>query len=106
LTSRSPKGCNERESTQRNERTEAKRFRLIFTIAPSGNQSTAIYRRHCLYLPFINESYLENLGYPEDHVHTAADRVEHFISPQLAEAVDAAAGNPVTDPHGKSIPRE
>ena len=60
-----------------------------------------LVHRHRVY-----ESYLENLGYPEDHVHTAADRVEHYISPQLAEAVDAAAGNPITDPHGKSIPRE
>jgi DtxR family Mn-dependent transcriptional regulator len=60
-----------------------------------------LVQRHRVY-----ESYLENLGYAEDHVHAAADRVEHFISPQLAQAVDAAAGNPSIDPHGKTIPRE
>jgi len=60
-----------------------------------------LVQRHRVY-----ESYLENLGYAEDHIHAAADRVEHFISPQLAQAVDAAAGNPSVDPHGKPIPRE
>jgi manganese/zinc/iron transport system permease protein len=72
-----------------------------FVLTASGEQAAQeLVRRHRAY-----ESYLESLGYPEDHVHSAADRVEHFLSPQLAEAVDAAAGTPTVDPHGKPIPR-
>jgi len=87
---------------------ELRRARLVqsrdggFVLTADGVQAAQeLVQRHRVY-----ESYLENLGYAEDHVHAAADRVEHFISPQLAQAVDAAAGNPVTDPHGKPIPRE
>ncbi len=35
-----------------------------------------------------------------------ADRVEHYLSPQLTAAIDAVAGNPTTDPHGKIIPHD
>ncbi len=73
-----------------------------FVLTASGQQAAQeLVHRHRAY-----ESYLESLGYPEDHVHAAADRVEHFLSPQLAEAVDAAAGNPTVDPHGKPIPHD
>ena len=92
---------------------EALRREQMVQSAPSGSRSAGfaltargeeaaleLVRRHRAY-----ESYLESLGYPQDHVHEAADRVEHFLSPQLAEAVDAAAGTPSVDPHGKAIPR-
>jgi hypothetical protein len=72
-----------------------------FVLTTSGQEAAKeLVHRHRAY-----ESYLESLGYPEDHVHDAADRVEHYISPQLAEAVDAAVGKPALDPHGKTIPR-
>ena len=92
---------------------EALRREQMVQAAPNGSRSAGfvlsargeeaaleLVRRHRAY-----ESYLESLGYPQDHVHEAADRVEHFLSPQLAEAVDAAAGTPSVDPHGKAIPR-
>jgi DtxR family Mn-dependent transcriptional regulator len=60
-----------------------------------------LVHRHRVY-----EAYLGELGYPEDHLHDAADRTEHFISPDLERAVDAAVGNPVKDPHGREIPHE
>ena len=73
-----------------------------FFLTPTGIETAQkLVHRHRAY-----ESYLESLGYPEDHVHEAADRVEHFLTPQLAEAIDAAAGHPTVDPHGKSIPSE
>ncbi len=65
------------------------------------NAAQELVHRHRVY-----ESYLGALGYPADHLHDAADRVEHFMSPPLIEAVDAAAGNPQTDPHGKTIPHD
>jgi manganese/zinc/iron transport system permease protein len=73
-----------------------------FVLTPAGHHAAQeLVHRHRVY-----ETYLGNLGYAEDHLHPAADRAEHFISPQLVETVDAAVGNPLTDPHGKPIPHD
>lgn len=73
-----------------------------FALTAAGIKSAQeLVHRHRVY-----ESLLGELGYPDDHVHAAADRVEHFLSPNLAEAVDSLAGNPTTDPHGKVIPHD
>lgn len=58
-----------------------------------------LIRRHRVY-----ESYLDELGYPVDHLHAAADRVEHHLSPALTAAMDAAVAYPERDPQGKPIP--
>jgi manganese/zinc/iron transport system permease protein len=60
-----------------------------------------LVHRHRVY-----ESYLGGLGYDADHVHPAADRAEHFISPQNVRVMDEAVGNPTSDPHGKPIPHD
>ncbi len=85
---------------------QLRRARLVqnsgggFVLTASGLETAQkLVHRHRAY-----ESYLGTLGYPEDHIHEAADRVEHFISPELVETVDAAAGNPTVDPHGKPVP--
>ncbi len=67
----------------------------------AGGQSRALelLRQHRLY-----ETYLDNLGYPADHVHAAADRVEHHLSGALTAAMDRAADYPQRDPQGKPIP--
>jgi manganese/zinc/iron transport system permease protein len=71
-----------------------------YVLTPRGSErATFLLRRHRVY-----ESYLDDLGYPTDHVHEAADRIEHYLSPQLAAAVDAAARYPERDPQGKPIP--
>jgi hypothetical protein len=51
------------------------------------------------------ETYLvEQLGLPLDHVHAPAERMEHYISPQLqAELLTDLANHPA-DPHGRDIP--
>jgi len=73
-----------------------------FVLTPAGSRvAQELVHRHRVY-----ETYLGNLGYPDDHIHDAADRIEHYISPQLVETVDAAVGNPTTDPHGKPIPHD
>jgi hypothetical protein len=73
-----------------------------FVLTEAGRSAAQeLVHRHRVY-----ETYLGDLGYPEDHVHAAADRVEHFISPQLLETMDEATGNPVVDPHGKPIPHD
>jgi manganese/zinc/iron transport system permease protein len=73
-----------------------------FHLTDAGQRAAQeLVHRHRVY-----ESYLGELGYPDDHLHDAADRTEHFISPDLERAVDSAAGNPQTDPHGRTIPHD
>ncbi len=63
-------------------------------------RATELLRRHRVY-----ESYLGELGYDPSHIHDPADRVEHYIREDVAEAVEAAAHFPQRDPHDKPIPR-
>ena len=51
------------------------------------------------------EQYLaETLGLGIDAVHAEADRLEHVLSEELEERIDAALGFPTHDPHGDPIP--
>lgn len=51
------------------------------------------------------ETYLsERLGVPWDQVHAEADRLEHALSEELEDRLDADLGYPTTDPHGAPIP--
>ena len=52
------------------------------------------------------ELYLaEALQMPWDQVHAEADRLEHVISEELEDRIDAHLGHPTLDPHGSPIPR-
>lgn len=71
-----------------------------YSLTAAGRERAGeLLRRHRVY-----ESYLGELGYPTDHLHAAADRVEHHLDAGLTEAVDAAASHPTLDPQGKPIP--
>ncbi|MFN2431423.1 MAG: metal-dependent transcriptional regulator [Gemmatimonadota bacterium] len=51
------------------------------------------------------ELYLERaLGYSWDRVHDEAEKLEHTISEELEDRIDAALGHPTEDPHGHPIP--
>jgi DtxR family Mn-dependent transcriptional regulator len=51
------------------------------------------------------ELYLARaLGYPWDRVHDEAERMEHTISEEFEDRIDAALGHPTEDPHGHPIP--
>ncbi len=51
------------------------------------------------------ETYLaEVLGYTWDKVHEEAEKLEHVISEEFEEKIDAALGHPTRDPHGAPIP--
>lgn len=51
------------------------------------------------------ELYLyDRLGYGWDEVHEEADRLEHVISPHMAERIALTLDNPTHDPHGHPIP--
>ncbi len=51
------------------------------------------------------EQYLaEALGVPLDQVHAEADRLEHALSEEVEQRIDALLGHPTHDPHGHPIP--
>jgi manganese/zinc/iron transport system permease protein len=41
---------------------------------------------------------------PGDHLHSTAEQVEHYISPQMQTDLAMELDQPSTDPHGKEIP--
>ena len=52
------------------------------------------------------ESFLEaNFELPPDHLHEPAERMEHFVGPELQEQLDEQLAGREIDPHGKKIPR-
>jgi ABC-type Mn2+/Zn2+ transport system permease subunit len=78
-------------------------------VAPSADlqltDSGRIAARQLVRSHRLWETYLvEQLGLPLDHVHEPAERMEHYISPQLqAELLTDLANHPA-DPHGRDIP--
>src|SRR5579875_2833281 len=53
------------------------------------------------------ELYLaRELGYSWDKVHAEADKLEHVISEEFEDRLDALLGYPTVDPHGDPIPRK
>ncbi|HHB51985.1 MAG TPA: hypothetical protein ENK75_02910, partial [Saprospiraceae bacterium] len=55
----------------------------------------------------ILERYLaDETGVNELDWHKQADKIEHFITPDKANAIASKIGNPVYDPHGDPIPTE
>jgi len=51
------------------------------------------------------ELYLaRELGYSWDKVHDEADKLEHVISEEFEDKLDALLGHPTVDPHGDPIP--
>jgi Mn-dependent DtxR family transcriptional regulator len=73
-----------------------------YSLSEQGREvAQELVHRHRVY-----ESFLGELGYASDHLHDAADRAEHFLTPQLVATMDEAVGNPTVDPHGKQIPHE
>jgi len=70
-------------------------------LTPSGErQAMEVIRHHRLL-----ELYLaRELGYSWDKVHAEADRLEHVISEEFEDKLDALLGYPTIDPHGDPIP--
>jgi Mn-dependent DtxR family transcriptional regulator len=42
---------------------------------------------------------------PRDHLHDAAERMEHFLDANLQQKLATELAGRETDPHGKAIPR-
>jgi DtxR family Mn-dependent transcriptional regulator len=71
------------------------------TLTPNGRQAALqLLRAHRLW-----ERYLADAtGYSEEEWHPQADRLEHLLSSEEADALSARLGNPTLDPHGDPIP--
>jgi len=71
-----------------------------YGLASAGyRQATDLLRSHRLW-----ETYLNQIGLPQDHVHGPADALEHFTDEQLQREMRAALPGVQTDPQGKRIP--
>jgi DtxR family Mn-dependent transcriptional regulator len=70
-------------------------------LTPAGEKIALEVIRHHRLL----EAYLaEALGYSWDQVDAEAEKLEHVISEEFEDRIDAALGYPTHDPHGDPIP--
>jgi manganese/zinc/iron transport system permease protein len=70
--------------------------------AKGRQQAENLVRSHRLWESFL----ASQLGLPEDHLHEAAERVEHFVGPGIREELQSELGGAAIDPHGRAIPPE
>jgi manganese/zinc/iron transport system permease protein len=70
-------------------------------LTDQGRQTAeSLVRSHRLW-----EAYLvQNFQLPLDHLHEPAERIEHFIGPELQQQLAESLPKTVTDPHGREIP--
>lgn len=70
-------------------------------LTPSGRKlALRIIRRHRLLELFL----VQTLKLTWDQVHPEAENLEHAVSDDLIDRIDAFLGHPVSDPHGDPIP--
>ena len=63
-------------------------------------RAQSLVRAHRLW-----EAYLgEHFDLPLDHLHEAAERIEHYLGPKLQEQLATELSTPDRDPHGREIP--
>ena len=73
---------------------------LALTEAGTG-RAAQLLRAHRLW-----ETLLSNeVGLPDDHLHSAAHLLEHYIDKETLEALSDTLGHPSVDPHGRPIPK-
>ncbi len=71
------------------------------SLTPMGEKiALEVIRHHRLIELYLAEA----LGYSWDEVHDEAERLEHVISEEFEDRIDAMLGHPTTDPHGDPIP--
>ncbi len=71
------------------------------TLTDAGSKiALEIIRHHRLLEVYMAEA----LGFTWDQVDAEAERLEHVISEEFEDKIDAMLGYPTTDPHGSPIP--
>lgn len=73
-----------------------------YTLSSTGRRKAeSLVRTHRLW-----EAYLmEHFHLPLDHVHAPAERIEHFIGPELQQRLADSVAESALDPHGREIPK-
>jgi hypothetical protein len=72
-----------------------------WTLTDRGLEAAqSLVRSHRLWESYLDQNYAISPG----QLHLAADRVEHYIGPEIREAIAAELPNPQHDPHGRDIP--
>ena len=67
---------------------------------PRGEElAIKLLRKHRL----VERLLVDFLGLPWDGVHELACKLEHYISMDVADRIEAALGNPTTCPHGNPV---
>lgn len=79
---------------------EHERYRSVTLTATGTKAALEVVRHHRLLELYLAEA----LGYSWDEVHDEAERLEHTISEEFEDRIDAVLGYPTTDPHGDPIP--
>lgn len=75
-------------------------YRGVKLTPPGEKIALEIIRHHRLL-----ETYLkEVMGYAWDKIHDEAEQLEHHISEDFEDKIDALLGYPTNDPHGDPIP--
>jgi DtxR family Mn-dependent transcriptional regulator len=70
-------------------------------LTPRGRRAgRAVIRRHRIVETFL----VDVLEMSPDSVHEEANRLEHALSEEVIDRLDAWLGRPTRDPHGKPIP--
>jgi manganese/zinc/iron transport system permease protein len=73
----------------------------VLALAPAGRErASRLVRSHRLWETYLSRHF----ALPMDHLHAGAERVEHFISPQMRAELARDLSDEATDPHGKPIP--
>jgi DtxR family Mn-dependent transcriptional regulator len=75
-------------------------YRGVQLTARGTRLALEVLRHHRLLELYLAES----LGVPWDRVHDEAEVLEHVLSEDLEQLIDAKLGNPTHDPHGDPIP--
>jgi Mn-dependent DtxR family transcriptional regulator len=59
-------------------------------------------RSHRLWETYVDRHF----DLPLDHTHEAAERIEHYIGPSLADRLSKDLAHPQVDPQGRAIPKQ
>lgn len=75
-------------------------YRGVRLTALGESRAVEVIRHHRLLELYLSRE----LGYSWDKVHEEADKLEHVISEEFEDKLDALLGYPTVDPHGDPIP--
>lgn len=76
------------------------KYRGVELTETGARAALEVIRHHRLWELFLAEA----LQVPLDRVHQEAERLEHTLSDELEDRIDAVLGRPTVDPHGDPIP--